>query len=131
MGMSADAPWTDMSYKLVEYDHRPVLKLSTGKASWPGRKQIFRFRDGAGNFGRDVIGLRDEELSGKKLLREYLRDGRLLDRYPSLMESRNIIAEDFAALPLNVKEIRSPAPYPVEFSAKLDELRVQTAKNLR
>jgi nicotinate phosphoribosyltransferase len=131
MGMSADAPWADMSYKLVEYDHRPVLKLSTGKVSWPGRKQVFRFRDGAGFFGRDVIGQRSEELSGEKLLREYLRDGRLLDRYPSLMESRNIFAEDFAALPLNVKEIRSPVPYPVEFSAKLDELRVQTAKNLK
>ena len=31
MGTSADAAWTDMSYKLVEYRDRPVLKLSTGK----------------------------------------------------------------------------------------------------
>lgn len=131
MGMSADAPWTDMSYKLVEYEARPVLKLSTGKASWPGRKQVFRLRDGAGQFVRDVIGQRDEEFSGEKLLKEYMGDGRILDRYPSLMESRNIFAEDFAALPLSVKEIRSPAPYPVEFSAKLDELRVHTAKNLK
>ncbi len=33
MGVSADAPWFDIAYKLVEYDERPVLKLSTGKAS--------------------------------------------------------------------------------------------------
>jgi nicotinate phosphoribosyltransferase len=72
MGVSADAPWTDMSYKLVEYDHRPVLKLSTGKVSWPGRKQVFRLRDGAGNFGRDVIGQRDENLAGDALLNEYI-----------------------------------------------------------
>jgi nicotinate phosphoribosyltransferase len=33
MGVSADAPWSDIAYKLVEYDNRPVLKLSTGKVS--------------------------------------------------------------------------------------------------
>ena len=62
MGTSADAPWTDMSYKLVEYQSRPVLKLSTGKVSLPGRKQLFRLRDSTGSFARDVIGLRDEQL---------------------------------------------------------------------
>ena len=61
MGMSADAPWTDMSYKLVEYHDRPVLKRSTGKISWPGKKQLFRWRDGTGQFVRDVIAQRDEK----------------------------------------------------------------------
>ena len=38
MGVSSDAPWSDMAYKLVKYDGRPVLKLSTGKISLPGRE---------------------------------------------------------------------------------------------
>ena len=41
-GVSADAPWTDCAYKLVEYDGTPLLKLSTGKTSLPGRKQVYR-----------------------------------------------------------------------------------------
>ena len=33
MGVSADAPYVDSVYKLVEFDGRPVLKLSAGKAT--------------------------------------------------------------------------------------------------
>ena len=76
MGTSADAPWTDMSYKLVEYQNRPVLKLSTGKVSLPGRKQLFRLRDSTGVFTGDVIGLRDEQLGGERLLKEVMRGGK-------------------------------------------------------
>ena len=44
MGVSADAPSLDSAYKLVEYDGRPMLKLSEHKATEPGRKQVFRGR---------------------------------------------------------------------------------------
>ena len=44
MGVSADAPFLDLVYKLVEVDGRPVLKLSAGKATLPGRKQVWRIR---------------------------------------------------------------------------------------
>src|ERR1019366_7071919 len=42
LGVSADAPYLDMTYKLVEYASRPVVKLSTGKETLPGPKQVFR-----------------------------------------------------------------------------------------
>jgi nicotinate phosphoribosyltransferase len=125
MGMSADAPWADMSYKLVEYERRPLLKLSPGKTSWPGKKQVFRLRDSEGKFVRDVIGLRGENLAGERLLKEVLRDGKMLHRQPSLTESRNLFAEEFAALPEGVKRIRDPSPYPVAFSRGLEALRRQ------
>lgn len=57
MGVSADAPYLDSAYKLVEYDGRPVTKLSPGKQTSPGRKQVFR-REGT---LEDTIGLRGEE----------------------------------------------------------------------
>ena len=82
MGTSADAPWTDMSYKLVEYQNRPVLKLSTGKVSLPGRKQLFRLRDSTGVFTRDVIGLRAEQLGGERLLKEVMRGGKKTEPAP-------------------------------------------------
>ena len=43
-GVSADAPWTDCAYKMVEYEGRPVMKLSSAKVSAPGPKQVYRFR---------------------------------------------------------------------------------------
>ena len=130
MGMSADAPWTDMSYKLVEYHGRPVLKRSTGKISWPGRKQLFRWRDGTGQFVRDVIAQRDENLGGEVLLKEFMHEGKAHSHYPSLLESRKVFAADFAALPADVKTIRDPARYPVEFSAKLNALREEIFRKL-
>jgi len=129
MGMSADAPWSDMSYKLVEYDHRPVLKLSAGKVSCPGRKQIFRFRDRQGKFSNDVIGLREENLSDENLLQEYLRDGERLDRYPPLEDCRKTFTEDFAALPDDFRAILKPSQFPVKLSPRLSALRDQSARN--
>ena len=131
MGMSADAPWTDMSYKLVEYDHRPVLKLSTGKVSWPGRKQVFRVRDSARQFVRDVVGQRGENLAGEALLNEYMHEGKTRGRYPSLIESRKVFAEDFALLAPDVKAIRDPARYTVEFSATLKSLHEEVTRTLQ
>ena len=129
MGVSADAPWTDISYKLVEYDHRPALKLSTGKASCPGRKQVFRLRDGQGQFSRDVIGLREETLGSETLLKEHMRDGRLLEPHPSLMECREAFAEDFAALPNQFKSTVNPWQFPVDLSLRLRTLRDYTARS--
>ena len=130
MGTSADAPWTDMAYKLVEYEDRPVLKLSTGKISCPGRKQVFRGNDVA-NFNGDVIGQRDEVLSGEPLLRLYMQNGRVQGTAPSLKEIRTRFADDFARLPPNVKAIHAPAHYPVELSPRLQALREKVTRTLQ
>jgi nicotinate phosphoribosyltransferase len=42
MGVSADAPYLDSACKLVAYAGRPVMKLSPGKVSQPGAKQVYR-----------------------------------------------------------------------------------------
>ncbi len=126
MGTSADAPWMDMAYKLVEYDRAPVLKLSTGKASSPGRKQVFRTRDGSGNFVQDTIGLRDEQSAGENLLRQAMQNGRRTAPRPDLNESRKMFSEDFAALPERFKSLRNPPQYPVETSQQLLDLRERT-----
>jgi nicotinate phosphoribosyltransferase len=130
MGISADAPWTDMSYKLVEYHDRPVLKLSTDKASWPGKKQIFRFRDSKGELQRDIIGLRDEKFPGEMLLKEFMRDGRVSEAYPTLTEIRGVFEAEFGSLPETLKAIREPAVYPVEFSPGLRALRDEITEKI-
>jgi nicotinate phosphoribosyltransferase len=126
MGTSADTPWMDMAYKLVEYNRAPVLKLSTGKASSPGRKQIFRIRNERGNFTRDTIGLRDEQIGSEILLEEAMHKGRKTARNPSLNESRKLFAADFAAMPEDLKALHNPPHYQVDTSQKLAQLREQT-----
>jgi nicotinate phosphoribosyltransferase len=126
MGTSADAPWMDMAYKLVEYNRAPVLKLSAGKASSPGQKQIFRTRNERGNFARDTIGLRSEQIDGETLLKEAMHKGRRTAQSPSLSENRELFAADFAALPDDLKALRNPPHYQVDTSQKLAQLREQT-----
>ena len=127
MGVSADQPWFDIAYKLVEYDDRPVLKLSAGKSSWPGRKQLFRVQDNHGRPQRDIIGLRDEELPGERMLKKVMGNGKLTARSPTLPELREVFAREFAGLPESIKALRRPSPLPVEFSAKLKALREESA----
>jgi len=54
MGVSADAPYLDSACKLAACAGRPVMKLSAGKTSPPGAKQVYRGPEG------DVLALREE-----------------------------------------------------------------------
>jgi len=124
MGVSADAPWTDCAYKLVEYDGRPVLKLSTGKVSWPGKKQVYRLRDVNGQLKNDFVTRRDENVAdAEALLTQVMAQGKTVAPLPSLEQSRAAFLEEFSRLPEAVKSIRDPEHYSVEFSAALKELR--------
>jgi nicotinate phosphoribosyltransferase len=132
MGVSADAPWFDVAYKLVEYDDRPVLKLSTGKVSWPGKKQVFRVTDDRGRLVKDLIALRGERFSeAKPLLEKVMENGKIIGRRPSLRESRERFAEEFKCLDEAHKAIRSPSLYPVELSPELDSLRDSVGRQLQ
>ena len=60
LGTAADSPYLDMAYKLVEFDGRPVMKLSATKATLPGAKQVWRLPAGD-EIALDVLGLELEE----------------------------------------------------------------------
>ena len=131
MGVSADAPWFDMAYKLVESGGRPVLKLSTGKASWPEKKQVFRLRDSEGKLQKDMVALIDEDLPGAEpLLKKVMERGAITEALPSLESIRKTFLDEFARLPDAIKPIRNPAVYPVEFTARLQTLRLEIEKKV-
>ena len=122
MGVSADAPWSDIAYKLVEYDKRPVLKLSTGKVSLPGKKQAFRMSDRQGQLQKDIIALRGENVAGAEpLLKKVMTEGKITVPLPSLQEIRSVFLSELAKLPEPIKAIRNPSRYLVEHSARLQE----------
>ena len=103
---------------------RPVLKLSTGKVSWPGRKQVFRLVDDQGKLQKDVIALRGESLPGAEpLLKKVMEKGKVEDSYPALKEIRECFTGEFNRLDAQIKAIRNPSIYPVELSPRLKQLR--------
>jgi len=131
MGVSADAPWFDIAYKLIEYGERPVLKLSTGKVSWPGKKQVFRMRDERGQLQKDVIALREENIPGADpLLQKVMASGEVAVRCPTLEEIRDNFMGEFKRLSDPIKAIRNPASYPVEISPQLTKLREEVGRQL-
>ena len=73
MDTSADAPYLDCAYKLVEYAGKARRKRSEGKALWPGRKQVYRSYDHAGFMVGDVLSLEDDKLQGEALIRPVMK----------------------------------------------------------
>src|SRR5262245_50124355 len=76
LGASPAMPSLDMVYKLQEYAGRPRRKRSEGKATWPGRRQVFRQTDADGRAARDVVTVAGDPQSGRALLQPVLRHGR-------------------------------------------------------
>lgn len=129
VGVSADAPWTDCVYKLVEYAGRPVLKLSSKKESLPGAKQVFRYRYRDDSLAYDMIARADERVENPEpLLHEVMADGKRLAEEESLEASRWRFANEFAYLPERHKALRSPQMYEVRTSAALQRLREQVVR---
>ena len=120
MGVSADQPFLDLVYKLVEVDGRPVLKLSAGKATLPGRKQVWRIREG-GVATHDVLGLANSAGDGEPLLREVMRDGRATWSEP-LVESRERTRRERGSLPEAVRSLAGKS-YEVRVGADVAALR--------
>jgi nicotinate phosphoribosyltransferase len=131
MAVSADAPALDIAYKLTEYAGAPRMKLSPGKRSLPGRKQVFRQFD-MGEGVRDVIALREESLHGAPLLRLVLLDGRRVESENfTLSEIQSYARDSIAALPADHRALASPAKaHDVEISANLARLEHETRERL-
>lgn len=120
MGVSEDAPALDSVYKLVSYDGKGRMKLSAGKATLPGRKQIWRQSEN-GTAERDVIGLAYEVRAGRSLLKTVMKGGTLLDHQLSdLEESRRRASRLRDRLPGRIRAL-DPAepPYRVETTESL------------
>lgn len=132
VGVSADAPWTDCAYKLVEYAGRPVLKLSTKKQTLPGPKQVFRQRAPDGTFLQDVVAnAHATSQGGDPLLGEVMHEGRRLGPIPSLQELRQRFRTEFARLLERHKDLRSPQAYDVQIDPQLEKLRDRVVEDIK
>jgi nicotinate phosphoribosyltransferase len=128
LATSDDAPYLSSAYKLVAVAEgdawKPRVKLSAGKATLPGRKQVFRLSDRAtGQFDHDLIAAIEEDPppSAEQLLHPVMRDGRVMAEMPSLDAIRERTGEQLRRLPAAHKLLCGAAPYPVKYSPALQE----------
>ncbi|MBX9601515.1 MAG: nicotinate phosphoribosyltransferase [Bryobacteraceae bacterium] len=121
LATSFDAPALGVIYKMVEAEYhgelRYTVKLSEGKKTYPGRKQVFRFAD------RDVIGRAAELPEGapEALLQPVIRGGKLVRPLPGAAEARDRCAA-------SRKEVSRQRP--VEYSKSLRQLSADVERSL-
>lgn len=120
---SSDAPYLDAVYKLQEYAGQARRKRSSGKATWPGRKQVFRRLDTSGHCAGDTVALTTETFPGAPLLVEVMRSGRRIASSPTLAMARAHCAAQLATLPPALRLLDPPWPtYPVVISPAIKAL---------
>jgi nicotinate phosphoribosyltransferase len=119
---SADAPYLDCAYKLQEYAGQARRKRSTGKATWPGRKQVYRRLGRDGRMASDILTLEDDLQEGRPLLQPVMQHGRRLMPSPSLSEVRQYAAAELGCLPEHLRQLQVEAAYPVLIAPSLHAL---------
>ena len=120
VGSCADEPYLDVVYKLVKLNDRLVRKLSPGKKTLAGEKQVFRKTDADGSYSGDIIGLRDEAIDGTSpLLSRVMHQGKRVGPPPALADIRAAFKSNFSALPDIYKSLHQKHPYPVKLSEGL------------
>lgn len=120
---SADAPYLDCAYKLVEYAGKPSRKRSEGKATWPGRKQVYRIHAADGSLDRDTLTLENDVQAGMPLIQPFMQAGKRLAAPEPLEEARRRAAAELARLPESLKQLETvQKPYTVEIAPVLRQL---------
>ena len=122
---SIDAPSLDCAYKLQDYAGRPRRKLSEGKQTWPGRKQVWRSYDSQAQMRGDVLSLENDQQDGEPLIVPMMRGGKRIGPAPSLTQIREHAARGLARLPDPLRRLETGVAYPVEISAKLRALAAE------
>ncbi len=121
-GVSADAPYLDIVYKMVRYKDKNIQKRSSGKINLPGEKQVFRQTDEKSRFAGDTIGLKSEAITDNMmaLLEIVMENGRIIAFFPPLDEIRNSFARNVSVLDEAYKT--GERAYPVTISRLLTEM---------
>jgi len=118
---SEDAPYLECAYKLMEYAGRPRFKKSQGKATIPGRKQVFRTLEGE-TMVRDIITIEGDDAEGVPLLTKVMSGGQRISRRKDLKEIASYTRSQLQSLPAHFRALETKPPYPVKISPALSRL---------
>src|SRR5688572_4243319 len=126
LNTSDDAPSLECVYKLVEYDGKPRRKHSEGKATWPGRKQVYRHYAAGGRMQADALTVEGDIQPGQPLLETVMRGGNLVRPLDSLSAIRERTAQQLAELPEHLRALDADLRYTVRIAPALAALADQT-----
>ena len=127
---SFDVPALDCAYKLQEYAGLPRRKRSTGKATWPGRKQVWRQYGSDGRMRRISSSTEQDHQPGEPLIQAVMKNGRRLQPQPTLAEIRARAARDLERLPEPLRRLERSASYPVQVTDRLVQLAAEVDQRL-
>jgi nicotinate phosphoribosyltransferase len=128
---SSDAPALDCAYKLEEYAGRARRKLSAGKATWPGRKQVWRRYGSDGRMAGDVLSIETDDQTGEALIQPVMRRGKRLHPSESLDAIRSRMVQGLERLPEPMRRLETGASYPVTVAEALLRLAAEVDQRLK
>ena len=136
LGTPGDAPHLNLIYKLAEVERGgkviEAAKFSHAKATYPGRKQVFRHSNARDEFAGDTIALHDEKPNGgEPLLIEVMRAGRRVAPAEPIHVSRDRCVVGIARLPQRFRQLHRRAAYPVRYSKRLTALQEKVRQRIR
>jgi nicotinate phosphoribosyltransferase len=128
---SDDAPYLECAYKLTEYAGIPRMKKSSGKVSYPGKKQVFRLYDHGRKTG-DIMTVDGDALDGIPIIEMVMKEGKRLSPAKTLSEISAHTRGQLEALPSELRNLTArPSAYPVKISPALEKLKDDTESMLR
>src|SRR5262249_19583281 len=125
---SIDAPSLDCAYKLQEYGGEPRRKLSEGKVTWPGSKQVWRSYGADGRMLGDILSLESDTQPGEPLVVPVMRAGKRIAPTPPLEKVRERAARELATLAEPLRNLETGIDYPVQISKALNALAARLDK---
>ncbi len=135
---SSDVPAIDCVYKLQEYAGLPRRKRSEKKATWPGRKQVWRRYGADGRMQGDVLTLDAESPSSpasdfgdEPLVHQVMRGGNRLRPPETIAAMAERAKRDLARLPEALRRLDAQATYPVEIAAGVRALAAEVDRRLQ
>lgn len=128
---SEDAPFLNCAYKLQEYAGQPRRKLSEGKTTWPGKKQIYRNYDQKGIMQQDLLTLESDKPGGFPLIQQVMENGHCLNQPEPLSTLRDRTALQLSQLPEALLSLEKTVCYPVNISDQLRQLAADIAVKIR
>ena len=136
MTTSSDVPALDVVYKLQEYAGIARRKRSTNKATWPGRKQVWRRYTADGRMAGDTLSLERAAVSagarpdGEPLLQLVMQNGRRVHPPSALDDIRRHAKRELERLPGPLRALEPGAGYPVKVSDELADLTAEIDRRM-
>ncbi len=128
---SSDVPALDCVYKMQEYAGLARRKRSANKATWPGRKQVWRRYGTDGRMAGDLLGLEGHDGDGEPLIQPVMQGGRRLRPAPSLDDIRRHAKRELERLPEPLRRLEPGTTYPVEVADELVQLAAEVDRRVQ